>query len=459
MIKDIRIYALDVNINTVEDIKLLFCGCKLDNYFNFIWDDEHPEYIISTEIIYYDDKYARLFKKFHRDDTINIFWTGESISPDLNIFDYAVVFDRNLNDGDRVFRIPSIFRYKEPFTEKIPYTGLSTKELLDSKFRFCNFIYSNPKAHENRDKLFYKLCEYKQVDSLGSHLNNVGNQTSRNASDWRMKSIMDRIPYKFSIAAENVTFVGNITEKLISCFQAQTIPIYWGDPTVSEEFNEKAFINCHSYNNLDEVLKRVKEIDQNDELWCEIVSQPWQTDFQIKSDKIQLKKYQDFLINIFSQDVKDAKRTGIGSAPTIYREYFFNKRKDKLNAYYQVLVKWMRMRLDGIYISDILKNNNCYSVAVYGIGEIGKLLIDELVNSGISVEYGIDQSAVRYKNIPVVPMSGEERVSEYDSVDVIIVTIPSVFNDIKQNLQDKTSCSIISIEDLVNNSICKKTIL
>ncbi len=453
--KNIKICALHPDINTIQDIKQLFYGCNLDNHFNFIWDDEHPEYIIASEMVYYQDKYARLFKKLASDKTINIFSTGESISPDLNIFDYAVVFDRNLYDGDRIFRVPSIFRYKEPFIEEIPYTGLSTKELLGKKTKFCNFIYSNPEAHENRDKLFYKLCEYKKVDSLGPHLNNVGNQTSRNMTDWRKRSIMDRIPYKFSIAAENVTFAGNITEKLISCFQAGTIPIYWGDPTVSEEFNEEAFINCHNYNSLDDVLKRVKEIDRNDELWCEIVSQPWQTDWQVKSDKIRINKYEDFLINIFSQDIKSAKRTGIGYHPSLYRKWFYkeqdnmfiSKREEKLKEYYQLLLNWIKKYINPgeKKIADVLKRKHYYSVAVYGVGEIGKLFIDELSNSGILVKYGIDKSAVGFVgNIPVVPPAGI-----LEPIDVIIVTIPNAFKTIKQSLQDKVSCPVISIEDVV----------
>ncbi len=451
--KNINICALHPDINTVEDIKTLFYGCNLDNQFHFIWDDEHPDYIIVSEMVYYQDKYAMLFKGLMSDTTVNIFCTGENISPDLNVFDYAIVFDRNLCDGDRIFRIPSMAKYATPLLNDTFVKGLNAKELLESKSKFCNFIYSNPEAHENRDKLFYKLCEYKKVDSLGPHLNNMGNQTSRNASDWRLRSIMARLPYKFSVAAENVTFRGGITEKLISCFQARTIPIYWGDPTVSEEFNTRAFINCHNYSSFEEMLDRVKAIDKDDALWCEIISQPWQTEEQRKADFVQLEKYHDFLVNIFSQDIKEAKRVGIGYHPTLYRKWFsrerdnlfISKREEKLMEYYKVLVKWTRLHTKKVQIADILKRKQYYSVAVYGIGEIGKLLLDELIGSDVSVEYGIDQSAVEYKGISVVPIT-----EQLDSVDVIIVTIPSAFKEIKQNLEDKVSCPIISIEDVVN---------
>jgi hypothetical protein len=45
-----------------------------------------------------------------------------------------------------------------------------------------------------------------------------------------------------------------------------TIPIYWGNPLASLDFNPKAFINCHDYKSFDEVIELVKEIDSNETL-------------------------------------------------------------------------------------------------------------------------------------------------------------------------------------------------
>lgn len=57
-----------------------------------------------------------------------------------------------------------------------------------------------------------------------------------------------------------------------------TIPIYWGNPLASLDFNPKAFINCHDYSSFDEVIELVKEIDRNDTLYKEYLNQPYLKD-------------------------------------------------------------------------------------------------------------------------------------------------------------------------------------
>lgn len=42
--------------------------------------------------------------------------------------------------------------------------------------------------------------------------------------------------YRYSIVIENEKSVGWFTEKLIDCFACGTVPLYWGDPNVSQSF-------------------------------------------------------------------------------------------------------------------------------------------------------------------------------------------------------------------------------
>lgn len=55
---------------------------------------------------------------------------------------------------------------------------------------------------------------------------------------------------------------------------AGTIPIYWGNPDIGREFNSAAFINCHDFPTLDDAAAYVKKVDEDDGLWCEIMSRP-----------------------------------------------------------------------------------------------------------------------------------------------------------------------------------------
>jgi hypothetical protein len=64
-------------------------------------------------------------------------------------------------------------------------------------------------------------------------------------------------------------------EKMIHAYASNTIPIYFGnDKILLDGFNPKSFINCHEYESLDDIVNRIIEIDKNDELFKEIVSEP-----------------------------------------------------------------------------------------------------------------------------------------------------------------------------------------
>lgn len=330
----IKIASVLPNENNVERIQgvLKFDASLYD--IELVYDEENPDYVLTTNHIYTDKRLFNKLKKYLLKDCILIYFTYECATPDMNMFDYAIAFDRHLQYDDRIARLStcrfySVSLFPEYMDMKI------TPELLSKKTEFCNFMYSH--AYSTRDELFHKICEYKKVDSIGKHLNNTGAKNTRYVADWRKLSIEDRIPYKFSIAAENASHHGYVSEKILSCLEAHTIPIYWGDPTIGEEFNTKAFINCHEYNSFDEVLERVKEIDNNDDLFASILKEPWQTEEQKKATRELDEKYDKWILNIFSQSKEEARRRPIGTYPDMYRRWFIKRYKRTLKQHIKEL--------------------------------------------------------------------------------------------------------------------------
>jgi len=208
------------------------------------------------------------------------------------------------------------------------------KRILNKKEKFCNFLYSNYKAHSMRDRLFYKISEYQQVESLGKHLNNVGTRGTGFQGHCSETTYL-KMPYKFSIAAENASYEGYTSEKILTSFQAHTIPIYWGNPLIAEQFNEKAFINVHKYTDLNELIKVIKRINESDELWCNMVSQPWQTEEQIRADEQRMWDYINFFDGIFSKCGLGAKRAPEGNCPNVYKRFFWNTDFNRI-----LLLRW-----------------------------------------------------------------------------------------------------------------------
>lgn len=227
-------------------------------------------------------------------EKIKIFFTAENITPDFNACDYAIGFDY-LNFNDRFLRQSNY--YSVP---KILDLQSIEKCSIPTKSSFCSFVVSNGFASEYRVKLFKALSKYKKVDSGGRFMNNIGSPVIDK------REFNSR--YKFSICCENSSHPGYTTEKLYQAFEARTIPIYWGDPLVGKVFNTKALVNAHEYQSIDEVVKRVIEIDQNEELYHNMLREPIFVDEKESSISQQEDNLRHFLYNIFDQDIETAYR-------------------------------------------------------------------------------------------------------------------------------------------------------
>ncbi len=271
---------------------------------------EHAEYVFiySHPILPMLQACKTLKKK------VLIFITGEACTPDFNLFDYAFGYDK-LSFGDRYLQI----QFQALLCYPLPSKKNTGAEALKTKTDFCNFIYSNPKAHPNRDVFFHQLCEYKTVDSLGKHLTNIaGKIGERNASDYFMESVLQKRPYKFSIAFENALHPGYNTEKIISSMLANTIPIFWGDPDIGRIYNTKAFINCHDYTSFSDVIRHIKELNEDDRAYASMLNEPWKTEAQADYMILQKNNFIEQINHIFTQPYAHAFRKPTGTYNQVY---------------------------------------------------------------------------------------------------------------------------------------------
>ena len=109
--------------------------------------------------------------------------------------------------------------------------------------------------------------------------------------------------HKFSICFENCLQKGYTTEKIVEAFAAGCIPIYYGNPDIGEEFNTKAFVNVHDFDSLEDAANKVIEIDQDEELYKQIKSEPIITGAQKNDSELRA-----FLFSIFDQPLEQARR-------------------------------------------------------------------------------------------------------------------------------------------------------
>lgn len=118
----------------------------------------------------------------------------------------------------------------------------------------------------------------------------------------------------------------------------------------------------------------------------------------------------------------------------------------KLYEFYFLLTKWMMARQKNKTVGDYLKNNSINTVAIYGMKELGEILLRELETSGVKVEYLIDRSADSiFADVRIVRPD-----EDLEEVDAVIVTAIHYYNEVKNDLSKKLSCPILSLEDLVS---------
>ena len=140
-----------------------------------------------------------------------------------------------------------------------------------------------------------KLNKYKIVDMGGNCRKNI----EINVTD-KIKFLSD---YKFSIAMENSKGDGYISEKIIDSFLAGIIPIYYGDYMIDEYINPKTYILINSDKDIDNKIKYIMKIDNDDNLYQDIMKEkPIKDKYFI--DKIDNHELKSFLKNIFYQEKK-----------------------------------------------------------------------------------------------------------------------------------------------------------
>lgn len=255
------------------------------NYNVVICDD--PDYIFFSDHGYSHLKY----------DCIRIYCTIENKVPNFNHCDYAIGF-HYLTFEDRYLRCPIYLLFNQYRNIlKLALTKHNDKSNYMIRDKFCNMVVSNGLTNE-RNEFFHKLSGYKQVDSGGKILNNVGGP---------VKSKLEfQKQYKFSLAFENSCSNGYTTEKIIDAFASGGIPIYWGDPKIKEIFNPKSFINANDFENYDELIRHIKKIDNDDKLFLDMVKEP--AFINQKYLQEETTKLEEFIIHIFSMSVGEAKR-------------------------------------------------------------------------------------------------------------------------------------------------------
>lgn len=122
-----------------------------------------------------------------------------------------------------------------------------------------------------------------------------------------------------------------------------------------------------------------------------------------------------------------------------------NGKVDKFKNYYNMLNQWLALKQEGKSLEQYFVDNNIKTIAIYGMGEMGNRLYDELKDSSIEVKYAIDKNAdSTYAEVDVYELE-----DSLEDVDAIIVTAIFAFDEIEENISEAVDYQILSLEDVV----------
>ena len=143
---------------------------------------------------------------------------------------------------------------------------------LDNLKRRNDLIYVYSHCVSVRDNFFSTASKYlKSSHSYGKCLNNQSSRVPGSYND--LQKLYSN--YKFVVAMEHAKKKGYLTEKIINAYEANSIPIYWGDvETVSEFFNTKSYIDLSSFKNNADAAKYLLGLSSDYPKMQQMLSQP-----------------------------------------------------------------------------------------------------------------------------------------------------------------------------------------
>lgn len=138
----------------------------------------------------------------------------------------------------------------------------------------------------------------------------------------------------------------------------------------------------------------------------------------------------------------------VGRTFTKTNKLVMQQKTNKFRSYYNILLEWLSIVQQGKKLETYFIKHNYNTVAIYGMGELGIRLLNELETSKINVAYAIDQNeACGCSEIEI-----KEPTEQMEAVDAVIVTPVFAFDAIKNTLANYIDCQIISLEEVIVHS-------
>ena len=120
--------------------------------------------------------------------------------------------------------------------------------------------------------------------------------------------------------------------------------------------------------------------------------------------------------------------------------------QDKAQQNFELVRDWMYLKIRGKGIDKYLLELGYHSVSIYGAGDLGQLLVSDLLQSKVEIKNIYDNNAMYI----YLPIKVEKYTPRPLKVDCIIVTSYFVFDLIKDSLlKDNPNIPILNLMNII----------
>ena len=209
-------------------------------------------------------------KKFDKKNVIKIFYAAENfLSHTYPALDWKKGWDivkKYSHYSITPFTIDSTTNFRMP--HYIRKYGFKVRNEIDNVIEKYikpkDIVYLQRNCVSFRDNMVKDLMKNFKVDCVGTCLRNKNITVGKNKLDF-IKN------YNFVISIENSCVTGYTSEKIIDPFTVNSIPIYYGDPQITNDFNENAFLNYHTQSK-EEIYDQLSTLLNNKDKLLEMMS-------------------------------------------------------------------------------------------------------------------------------------------------------------------------------------------
>jgi len=267
------------------------------NYENFIIPILKKHFIVILEQNMPDVLFHSIFNRMTYTPTYKckkFLYLGENYRASQYNSDYTISFDPHTKTN---FRLPlwQVYLINNPELKDLLFNRIN-HENFD---RFCSFVVSNP-ANFFRNGFYNQMSlqSFGKVHSYGRYMNNnLELHLLSEGKYWRDAKFefFKLHKHKYSICFEHSSYPYYCTEKLMDAFLAGSLPLYWGDPKINEDWNSEAFINVGKMGT-ENAINLIRRLESDNNMFEKIYSQPVFTDEQKERHINNINKFEEWLV-------------------------------------------------------------------------------------------------------------------------------------------------------------------